>query len=80
MTDEIIYLDAAEEAQFTIRRVQSQTEDRPFHDKQVPAARASEAVTADPKDIQFMDVAPAQIVSVATALIPFLGTTTRTAR
>src|SRR5207248_9227108 len=25
-----------------------------------------------PKDVEFMDVAPAQIVSVATALIPFL--------
>ena len=31
-----------------------------------------EAVTAAPKDVEFMDVAPAQIVSVATALIPFL--------
>ena len=27
---------------------------------------------ADPKDIEFMDVSPAQIVSVATAMIPFL--------
>ena len=27
---------------------------------------------AAPKDIQYMDVSPAQIVSVATALIPFL--------
>src|SRR6187397_1681105 len=31
-----------------------------------------EAVTSTPKDVEFMDVAPAQIVSVATALIPFL--------
>src|SRR5437868_12116825 len=31
-----------------------------------------EAVTARPKDVEFMDVAPAQIVSVGTALIPFL--------
>src|SRR5213082_2957838 len=30
------------------------------------------AVTASPKDVEFMDVAPAQIVSVSTALIPFL--------
>src|SRR5205823_969423 len=29
-------------------------------------------VTAAPKEIEYMDVAPAQIVSVATALIPFL--------
>ena len=31
-----------------------------------------EAVIALAKDIDFMDVAPAQIVSVATAMIPFL--------
>src|SRR5207247_4895033 len=31
-----------------------------------------EPVTAAPKEIQYMDVNPAQIVSVATALIPFL--------
>jgi DNA-directed RNA polymerase subunit beta len=31
-----------------------------------------EAVTAPPKAVEFMDVAPAQIVSVSTALIPFL--------
>src|SRR5207248_3057350 len=31
-----------------------------------------EAVMSAPKDVEFMDVAPAQIVSVATALIPFL--------
>ena len=35
-------------------------------------SREGEAVTARPKDVEFMDVAPAQIVSVATALIPFL--------
>ena len=31
-----------------------------------------EAVIAQAKDIEFMDVSPAQIVSVATAMIPFL--------
>ncbi|MBV8258405.1 MAG: DNA-directed RNA polymerase subunit beta, partial [Actinobacteria bacterium] len=31
-----------------------------------------EAVAASPKDVQLMDVSPAQIVSVSTALIPFL--------
>jgi DNA-directed RNA polymerase subunit beta len=35
-------------------------------------SREGEAVTSRPKDVDFMDVAPAQIVSVATALIPFL--------
>jgi DNA-directed RNA polymerase subunit beta len=35
-------------------------------------SREGEAVMAAPKDVDYMDVAPAQIVSVATALIPFL--------
>ena len=35
-------------------------------------SREGEAVTAAPKDIQYMDVSPRQMVSVATSLIPFL--------
>jgi DNA-directed RNA polymerase subunit beta len=75
VTDEIVYLDAAEEAQFTIAQASAVVDEKTgrFHDKQVLCrSKEGEAVTADPKDIQFMDVAPAQIVSVATALIPFL--------
>jgi DNA-directed RNA polymerase subunit beta len=75
VTDEIIYLDAAEEAQFTIAQASAPVDEKTgrFLDKQVLCrSKEGEAVTAEPKDIQFMDVAPAQIVSVATALIPFL--------
>src|ERR671930_618120 len=75
VTDEILYLDAAEEAQFTIAQASAPVDEKTgrFLDKQVLCrSNEGEAVTADPKDIQFMDVAPAQIVSVATALIPFL--------
>ncbi|HWJ45408.1 MAG TPA: DNA-directed RNA polymerase subunit beta, partial [Gaiellaceae bacterium] len=75
VTDEIVYLDAAEEAQFTIAQASAPLDEKTgkFLDKQVLCrSNEGEAVTADPKDIQFMDVAPAQIVSVATALIPFL--------
>ncbi|MGZ4406746.1 MAG: DNA-directed RNA polymerase subunit beta, partial [Gaiellaceae bacterium] len=75
VTDEIIYLDAAEEAQFTIAQASAIVDEKTgrFIDKHVLCrSREGEAVTADPKDIQFMDVSPAQIVSVATALIPFL--------
>ena len=35
-------------------------------------SREGEAVVVQPKDVEYMDVSPAQIVSVATALIPFL--------
>src|SRR4029450_11214130 len=75
VTDEIIYLDAAEEAQYTIAQASAQVDDKTgrFVDEQVLCrSREGEAVTARPKDVDFMDVAPAQIVSAATALIPFL--------
>src|SRR5213595_2849602 len=75
VTDEIVYLDAAEEAQYTIAQASAQVDEKTgrFVDEQVLCrSREGEAVTARPKDVEFMDVAPAQIVSVATALIPFL--------
>ena len=75
VTDEIVYLDAAEEAQYTIAQASAQVDDKTgrFVDEMVLCrSREGEAVTARPKDVEFMDVAPAQIVSVATALIPFL--------
>ena len=75
VTDEIIYLDAAEEAQFTIAQASERVDEKTgkfVHDQVLCRSREGEAVTAAPKDIQYMDVAPAQIVSVATALIPFL--------
>ncbi len=75
VTDEIVYLDAAEEAQFTIAQASEPVDEKTgkfLHGQVLCRSREGEAVTAEPKDIEFMDVAPAQIVSVATALIPFL--------
>jgi DNA-directed RNA polymerase subunit beta len=75
VTDEIIYLDAAEEAQFTIAQASAPLDEKTgkFLDDQVLCrSREGEAVTARPEDVDYMDVAPAQIVSVATSLIPFL--------
>jgi DNA-directed RNA polymerase subunit beta len=75
VTDEIIYLDAAEEAQFTIAQASAPLDEKTgkFLDEQVLCrSREGEAVTARPQDVEYMDVAPAQIVSVGTALIPFL--------
>jgi DNA-directed RNA polymerase subunit beta len=75
VTDEIVYLDAAEETQFTIAQASEPVDEKTgkfLHDQVLCRSREGEAVMAAPKDIQYMDVAPAQIVSVATALIPFL--------
>src|SRR5947207_3762893 len=77
VTDEIVYLDAAEEAEFTVAQASALVDEKSgrFLDKEVLCRGRrgeGEAVQAEPKDIQFADVAPAQIVSVGTALIPFL--------
>ena len=75
VTDDIIYLDAAEERQFTIAQASEPVDPRTgrFLNEQVLCrSREGEAVVVQPKDVEYMDVSPAQIVSVATALIPFL--------
>jgi len=75
VTDEIVYLDAAEEAQYTIAQASERVDEntgRFQHDQVLCRSREGEAVTAAPKDVEYMDVDPAQIVSIATALIPFL--------
>jgi len=75
VTDEIVYLDAAEEAQYTIAQASEPIDEKTgkfLHDQVLCRSREGEAVTAAPKDIEYMDVSPAQIVSVGTALIPFL--------
>ena len=74
VSDEIIYLDAAEEAQYTIAQASERIDDKGkfLHDQVLCRSREGEAVTAAPKDVEYMDVDPAQIVSIATALIPFL--------
>ncbi|WP_181813503.1 DNA-directed RNA polymerase subunit beta [Gaiella occulta] len=75
VTDEIVYLDASEEAQFTIAQASEQVDEKTgkFANEQVLCrSREGEAVMVAPKDVQYMDVSASQIVSVATALIPFL--------
>jgi len=75
VSDEITYLDAAEERQFTIAQASEPVDPKTgkFVNEQVLCrSREGEAVMMSPKDVEYMDVSPAQIVSVATALIPFL--------
>ncbi len=75
VTDEIVYLDAAEEAQFTIAQASEQFDFKTgkFTRNQVLCrSKDGEAVMVDANHVEYMDVSPAQIVSVATALIPFL--------
>ena len=74
VTDEIVYLDAVEESRYTIAQATASTDRNGKLLEAAVLCRSAdgEAVTAPPKAVEFMDVAPAQIVSVSTALIPFL--------
>jgi DNA-directed RNA polymerase subunit beta len=75
VTDEIVYLDAAEEALFTIAQASEPVDEKTgrfLHEQVLCRSAEGEAVISTAKDVDFMDVAPAQIVSVATAMIPFL--------
>src|SRR5512145_1627610 len=75
VTDEIVYLDAAEEEKLTIAQANEAVDERTgkfVNSTVLCRGPGGQPVQADPKNVQYMDVNPAQIVSVATALIPFL--------
>ena len=73
ITDEVIYITADEEEKYTICQANEKfDEDGHFINKRVTGRHAEEILEYDYKKIDLMDVSTKQIVSVATALIPFL--------
>ena len=73
VSEEIEYLSAIEESNFIIAQANAQlNEDGVFVDDLVACRQAGETLLTSPDNINFMDVAPSQIVSVAASLIPFL--------
>ena len=74
VTDKVDFLTAHEEDEFLIAQAGAElTSDGHFADEQVLARpRGSEVVLVDANQVDYMDVSPRQMVSVATSLIPFL--------
>ncbi|MCL1851616.1 MAG: DNA-directed RNA polymerase subunit beta [Peptococcaceae bacterium] len=73
VTDEIHYLDADEEDRYVIAQANAHiSEDGSFLSEKVEARFADDFVLASPDALHYMDVSPKQMVSIATALIPFL--------
>ncbi len=73
VTDEIEYLSAIDEAQFVIAQANASLDAKGrFTDELVSSRYQNEFALSTPDKIQFMDVSPKQIVSVAASLIPFL--------
>jgi DNA-directed RNA polymerase subunit beta len=76
VTNQVDYLTASEEERFVIAQANAPLkENGRFVNDRVLVRKAGgggEIDQVDPKDVDYMDVSPKQIVSVATALIPFL--------
>jgi DNA-directed RNA polymerase subunit beta len=73
VTDQIEYLPADEEEQHVVAQANSRLDDEGhFLDERVASRFRDQFPEARPDQIEYMDVSPKQVVSVATALIPFL--------
>ncbi len=73
VTDEIEYLSAIEEGKYVIAQANAEFDAKgKFRDELVSCRHRNEFTLSTPDRIEYMDVAPAQIVSVAASLIPFL--------
>jgi DNA-directed RNA polymerase subunit beta len=73
VSDEIVFLSADEEDKYTVAQANAPVDDKGHFAVQHVACRTRHTFKDLPIiDVDFMDVSPKQIVSVATALIPFL--------
>jgi DNA-directed RNA polymerase subunit beta len=73
VTDEIVFLTALEEEQFTIAQANAAIDrNGRFVQERISARRSGEFRMVVPEDVHFMDVSPKQLVSVAASLISFL--------
>ena len=73
VTDSVVYHSAFEERQYTIAQANAPIDaDGRFTEELVSCRQGGEFVMARPEAIDFADVSPKQLVSVAAALIPFL--------
>jgi len=73
VTDEVVYLSADDEERYTIAQSTTLLDDRGhFLRPRVSARRGEEFLLVSPERVDFIDVAPCQIVGVSAALIPFL--------
>lgn len=73
VTKDIDYLSAIEEGKYIIAQANADMDENGRLTQELVSARDNgETILASPDRIQYMDVAPSQIVSCAAALIPFL--------
>ena len=73
VSDEIEYLSAINESQYVIAQASAQLDGKgKFVEDMVAVRHLNEFTVKGPDEIEYMDVSPRQVVSVAASLIPFL--------
>jgi DNA-directed RNA polymerase subunit beta len=73
VTDDIEYLSAINEAQYVIAQASATLDNKNrFVDDLINVRNMNEFTVKPAADVQYMDVSPKQVVSIAAALIPFL--------
>ena len=71
--DEVIYLSAMEEGKYYVAQANAVIDARgKFTEDLIVCRHAGDVLLVGPERVDFMDVSPKQLVSVAAALIPFL--------
>ncbi len=73
VTSDVVYMSAMQEGRYTIAQANAELDAKgQFVDDLVSCRRGGDFLLSRPEDIDYIDVSPKQLVSVATALIPFL--------
>jgi DNA-directed RNA polymerase subunit beta len=73
LTDEVVYVSAMEEAKYSVAQANAAITDKGELAEEFVTCRVRGDVVPVPReDVDFIDVSPKQLVSVAAALIPFL--------
>ena len=73
VTEEVVYMSAIEEGRYIIAQANEEINAKgKFVQELVSCRKGGDFVMALPGQVEFMDVSPKQLVSVAAALIPFL--------
>ncbi|MDA0815163.1 MAG: DNA-directed RNA polymerase subunit beta [Chloroflexi bacterium] len=73
ITDEVMLLDAHEEEKYRIAQANSKADEHGnLYESRIEVRHGEQYYVSNPIDVDYIDVSPRQIVSVAAAMIPFL--------
>ncbi len=73
VTDDVDFLTAMEEEKYVIAQANAEIDKNGYLvNELIPVRRSGETVMVYPNEVDYIDVSPMQLVSVATSLIPFL--------